>query len=417
MSKSPRKQVALIGCGGNVGGFCVDFLGRLEEVGRVWLCDPQLYEKKNLRTQNILRRDVGHRKAIVQAERLKQINPNIEVDSCIDSIEAVPLGLLSDVDIILSAVDSRRARQVINEIARRLDVPLLDCGVDGHKLIARVSVYFPGRDDCCAECRWGAEQYRNIETIYPCAPDVGAPAATNSTAQLGALAASLMVIECQKVLNGATRYDGSGYEVLMEADYHNLYPARLNYNPECRLPEHRSGSIKPPDGFETRSINTTLGELLRGESAGEQPGCSKSGRTGGSTDSGKETADDHRPTVPSDRAMRLQVVGNRFVTHLTCGECGHRRAYVKLRASLKNDGTYKCDRCGGEMFAAGFDTLDELDSTRLSAPTASRSLRSVGIRDGDVIRLRRSGSEPRYVVTLNGTQTARTKRSSERRPR
>jgi hypothetical protein len=78
--------------------------------------------------------------------------------------------------------------------------------------------------------------------------------------------------------------------------------------------------------------------------------------------------------------------------------------------SLKDDGSYKCDRCGGEMTAAGFDTLDELDGANLSARTASRTLRSVGIRDGDIVCLSHASERPRYIVALNGTHGARVKK-------
>jgi molybdopterin/thiamine biosynthesis adenylyltransferase len=385
-----EKQVVLIGCGGNVGSHVVDHLGRLDNVGRVTLVDPDRYESKNLRTQNIVPADVGRPKATVQADRLHRVNPHLDIRAFVDSVENVPLGCLNG-DVILAAVDSKRARQVINEIARRLDLPWLDSGVEGERLFARVTVYFPGREEACLECRWASE-YEDLETSYPCTPDgtpdsdatpSGKAPATNAPSSLGALAASLLVIECRKVLAGESRYEGGGYEVFMEADYHNLYPTRLQVNPECRVQEHRSGSIKPLSGFETRSIDSTLGELLRSEiTTGES-----------------EATDDDAP--------RLRVVGQRFITNLTCEDCGHRRSYVKLRVSLKSDGSYKCDRCGGEMIATGFDTTDELDGARLSTPTAGRTLRSVGIRDGDVVCVSRRHGQPRYVVTLNGSHRRR----------
>jgi molybdopterin/thiamine biosynthesis adenylyltransferase len=385
VNEPTKKHIVLIGCG-NVGGFVVDHVGRLESVGHVSLCDHDVYEEKNLRTQNIEPADVGRPKAVVQADRLQSINPNLGITAYADSIENVPLGCLSDADVILAAVDSKRSRQVINEIARRLNIPWIDSGVEADRLLARVTVYFPEREAACGECRMTPEMYEDLETSYPCNPDAGTPAATNAPSSLGALAASLLIIECTKVLAGETRYDGSGYEVFMEADYHNVYPAKLQANTECRLSEHLTGSIKPPEGFETRSIDSTLGELLRSDVS-----------EGASTDS-------------QDDAPRLRVVNQRFATHLTCTDCGHRRGYVKLSVSLKNDGSYKCDRCGGEMVATGFDTLDELDGANLSAATASRTLRSVGIRDGDVVCLSRSKEQPRYVVTLNGTHGAGTKK-------
>jgi len=409
-----KRHVALIGCGGNVGGFAVDHLGRLADVGKVSLCDMDVYEEKNLRSQNIVPADVGRPKAIVQAERLQRINPVLDVEAYVDSVENVPLGCLSDVDVILAAVDTRRARQVINEIARRLNCAWIDSGVERERLLARVTVYFPGREDACGECRMTPEQYAELETSYPCQPDAGAPAPTNAPSSLGALAASLMVLECTKVLAGETRYDGSGYEVFMEADYHNLYPTKLQRNKDCRLSEHQTGAIKPLSGFETRSIDSTLGALLRPDAASGKTKDAAGGKAKDARGSEADTTGDGPAKIdaetPPGQAPRLRVIGQRFVTHLTCSECGHRRAYVKLRVSLKSDGPYKCDRCGGEMIAAGFDTLEALDGANLSRPTAARTLRSVGIRHGDVICLSRPKRKPRYIVTLNGAQGARLKK-------
>ncbi len=391
MSEIPKYHIVLVGCGGNVGSRVPDLLGKFEHVNRVTLVDPQKYELKNLRTQNIVPADVGRPKAMVQADRLRRINPDLNVRAFVDSVENVPLGCL-DGDVILAAVDSRRARQVINIIARRLNVPWLDSGVDGERLFARVTVYFPDRDASCLECRFTTQEYQDLETRYPCtpddAPDAGAAPPTNASSELGALAASLLVIECKKVLSGKALHNSAGYELFMEANYHNLYPANLVFNPECRLPEHRTGSIKPLSGFETCSIESTLGELLRSDVTGSDV-----------NDSDEEKTDDD--------SQKLRVVGQRFVTKLTCRDCGDRRTYVRLGVSLRGEGTYKCDRCGGEMTATGFDTTDELDAARLSATTAARTLRSAGIRDGDVICVRRSNGRSRYIVALNGTYGAR----------
>jgi hypothetical protein len=195
----------------------------------------------------------------------------------------------------------------------------------------------------------------------------------------------------------------------MEADYHNVYPARLRFNPECRAPEHRSGPLKPADGFEVQSIDATLGEILRAEIENREAEASGSVAETDKTSEQVETPAPevtNNPAEANDDTPRLRVVNQRFITHLTCRDCGHRRAYVKLRVSLRNDGGYKCDRCGGEMIGAGFDTIDELDAARLSAPTASRTLRSVGIREGDVVCVGRPGGRRRYVVTRNGTHAA-----------
>ena len=117
------------------------------------------------------------------------------------AVEAVPLGRLR-ADAILACVDSRAARQYLNQAARRLGVPLIDAGVQSDGWLARVSVFRSAPDCACLECGWDQTDYDAIEQTYPCHPGGEEPAPTNAPAHLGALAAALQVIELQRLLDG-----------------------------------------------------------------------------------------------------------------------------------------------------------------------------------------------------------------------
>ena len=70
---------------------------------------------------------------------------------------------------ILAALDSRQARQVVNQAAWRLGVPWIDTGVNAAQgLLARVGVFVPGPDGPCLECGWSARTYDLIEQAHPC---------------------------------------------------------------------------------------------------------------------------------------------------------------------------------------------------------------------------------------------------------
>ncbi|MDX6614340.1 MAG: molybdopterin-synthase adenylyltransferase, partial [Blastocatellia bacterium] len=108
-TSNKTKSVVVIGAGGNIGSHLVPHLGRMPNVARVTLIDRDVYEPPNLLTQDITPRDVGRRKALVQARRLARINPDLRVRAIAEAVERVPLGLLR-ADVILACLDSRRAR-------------------------------------------------------------------------------------------------------------------------------------------------------------------------------------------------------------------------------------------------------------------------------------------------------------------
>src|SRR5205823_9529388 len=67
-------SVTVVGAG-DIGTHLLPHLARMWGVRRVTVIDRDRYEEKNLTSQNITRRDVGKRKAMVQASRLRRINP------------------------------------------------------------------------------------------------------------------------------------------------------------------------------------------------------------------------------------------------------------------------------------------------------------------------------------------------------
>ncbi len=72
-------RTVLIAGAGNIGAALAPMVARMEEVARILLVDPDVYERKNLSCQDIYSCDVGRRKALVQARRLQRINPAIDV--------------------------------------------------------------------------------------------------------------------------------------------------------------------------------------------------------------------------------------------------------------------------------------------------------------------------------------------------
>lgn len=360
------KGVVVVGAGGNIGSHLVPHLGRMPHVGRVTLIDKDVYEAGNLHTQDITPRDVGKLKALAQARKLRRINPSLRVEAISDAVERVPLGKLR-ADVILSCLDSRIARQHVNQFAWRLGVPLIDAGVEAGGLLARVNVYVPGADSPCLECAWDDRDYEALEQTYPCLGLTASVAGTNAPSSLGALAASLQAIECQKLLSGQTDRAAVSSQVLIDATFHRHYVTAFRRNPHCRFSGHDVWHIQR---LACSARDITLAQAFELEPMG----------------------------ICNNGPHALRIEGKPFVKRLTCPSCGATRSLLRLECSLQN-GQTKCGKCGRRMIASGFDLLERLDAASVHRNTLSRSLRSLGLRPAEVFSV--SGAKGEYHYELS----------------
>ena len=347
------KTVTLVGAGGNIGSHLVPHLGRMPGVSRVTLVDRDIYEERNLYSQDILPGDIGKPKALVQAARLSAINPALQVIPVVESVENQPLGTLR-ADVMLTALDSRRSRQCVNEIAWRLRMPWCDSGVRSEELLARITVYVPGENAPCLECAWSDSDYEKIEQVYPCDDMTGTnEVPTNAPSCLGALAASLQALECGKILEGRLDRTAVDRQITIEAQWHHYYETRYRRNPECRF-DHKSWNIEKlrcdPDKF-------TVEDALR-------------------------------------LGDRIELDRMQFVKKLMCPGCGGERSLFYLSAALSPEAR-KCAVCGTAMITTGFDTLERIDG-RSSKQLLRCSFEEIGLRKGDVFR---SGNDRYLEIT------------------
>ena len=159
--------VFVAGCG-NIGSYLLPLLARMPRVRRLAVCDPDVYEPTNLTGQNIGPEDVGRSKALVQADALRKLRPDLEVDAFAVPLEDVPLGELRGA-VVVSCLDSRVARLRLGERAWRVSSVFVDAAVDGAAAQVRVNVYAPNPWGPCLECAFDAATYDLLEQEYPCA--------------------------------------------------------------------------------------------------------------------------------------------------------------------------------------------------------------------------------------------------------
>ncbi len=326
---------------GNTGSHLLPHLARITTITRITLVDPDSYEESgnNLEGQNIDRIDLGRPKVEVQAEKLHRIRPDLGVVSLQACIEDVPRGLLSS-NLFAGCLDSKRARQHLNEIAWRLNVPWIDLGVLGSQNLARVSTYLPSPDSPCLECSWDPGphgDYAVLEQEYICGAGARDYPSMASSA-LGALAASLAAIEIAKFSRSALPGDFGGRHVLVNAEHHTMHVTTECRSQWCRF-DHRTWQI---ERWVCPVASTTLGDALRAL------GC-------------------------------LRVEGHRFVRGLVCPGCGRRDDALRMNRPLT-----KCPVCNRRMTPTDFGYLDHLDPAN-TADSSCLTLSNIGFRAGDIV--------------------------------
>jgi molybdopterin/thiamine biosynthesis adenylyltransferase len=352
--------VVVVGAGGNIGSHLIPHLARMAEIGRLILVDRDVYEARNRWNQDAPRRAAGLGKAAVQAERARRVHPGLRVDARRADVETMPMGALR-ADLILSALDSRRARQAVNQAAWRLGVPWIDAGVQGDGLLVRVTRYAPAEDTPCLECGWDQADYAALEQTYPCTGTAQAPP-TAAPSSLGALAAALLAIECHKQLTRSATPLGTGASLVLDASHLRHYVTAARRNPGCRLGRHAPWPIEPHRGLD-RPLDEFL-ELGRTRLGGE----------------------------PS-----LAVPGQPFIRQMRCAGCGRLRRPWRLAGRLAPGGR-RCPGCGAALAAAGFDQTEHLTAAQLPARVRARPLASFGLQRGDVVRLATEHAEAHFEL-------------------
>lgn len=349
--KQALKRLVLTGVG-NIGSSLIPHLARLSGVGQVTIIDRDIYEQKNLMVQAILPGDVGRAKAAVQARRLRRINPSLEVQALQVDLHDIPLGELR-ADVILACLDSREARRVINQTAWRLGVPWIDAGISAdHGLFARVTVYIPASDTPCLECAWDERDYARLEHAQPCVPGVVHAAPTNAPASLGALAAALQAIECQKVLEGDWEHTLKTRQMIFDVQHHAYCLTNFRRNAHCRF-DHGIWQIRV---ISRKPREITFGQIFDAENL----------------------------AVGSKGWIRAE--GRPFVRKLQCSQCGRTRKTLALRGRLSHRQTV-CRGCRKRMEPIGFDMVDRLDLTSVAKQVLSCPLSFFGFRRGDVFSI------------------------------
>jgi molybdopterin/thiamine biosynthesis adenylyltransferase len=292
----------------------------------------------------------GRPKAVVLAERLRTIRPELEVEPVVGDIECLPLGMFH-CGVLLTALDSKRARIIANYAFAKLGIRYwVDSGVSAPSL-ARVSVFSQGKHTPCYECGLDQADYAS-EQSYPCQP-ASAPPPTNSPEYLGALAASLQAAECVRLLSGQIGEAHLNCELVYDISSRRLFVTHLTRQTTCRS-DHGA--------FVIRHLRHGPRRLTVGDAFALNAGRAK----------------------PSVNAT-LEVPGKLFVRQLAC-RCGRTLQVLRLKGRFASVGQ-GCPGCGGRMLPMGTGLSNVLAREALSPRELARPLSTLGLQQADVISL------------------------------
>lgn len=349
---------------GNIGSFSARLVARLPEVGRVVLVDFDRVERANLATQHVSDEDVGRPKVTVLAAKLRATRPELDVVAHVARIEDVPLGSLR-ADVLLGCLDSRAARMSLNEAAIALGVPLVDAGVAGSGLLARVSAFPPA--GACLECAWDADAYAQAAAVFACDGSSAAPPATGAPAYLGAAAAALQAAACSELLPSRATGDepgpADGSETILDLRRRTLTRSWIAPCAHCRMAPHRPWAIE-------RSVLACADLSLR-------------------------MAFDLGPPASATGARTLGCARGPFATRLRCRACSDDRPILRIASSLGR-ADRRCPRCESELAVGGFDLREQIDLDGVSTADLHRSLADLGLVPSDVITVR-AGAAARHI--------------------
>ncbi len=101
-------------------------------IGKLILIDLDTIETSNLSRQMLFRPgDEGRSKAEVAAERLKEMNPYLNVDFYFEKLQKLPMSVYEESDVVIAALDNFNARLDLNKICLRMKKPMVEGGTVG----------------------------------------------------------------------------------------------------------------------------------------------------------------------------------------------------------------------------------------------------------------------------------------------
>ncbi len=169
-------------------------------VSEVYIVDFDIVEKSNL-TRSVFFREqdalLQKPKVEVLAERVMELNSEMKIHPILGDIRYdIGLGLIKEMNVVISCLDNRLSRYFLNRLCLRAGVPWVDGGIDG--LEGTVRVFKHGEN--CYACNLGEHSLRDISLRISCASVVQRNFENDRVATTPVIASIIGAVEVQEAL-------------------------------------------------------------------------------------------------------------------------------------------------------------------------------------------------------------------------
>lgn len=306
-------------------------------VGCIVIVDFDRIERSNLsRTVLFREADAGKPKATAAAERLREINAEIDVRAIYGDLAFdLGLGVLRSMDLVVGCLDSIDARLALNRACLHAGVPWIDGGIED--TFAAVTLYDAG-DGPCFECGMTPEMWAQRNQRFSCTGLRSGVASeiAPTTAVIASLAAVYIVNETLRTLQRPRSDVGLfGRRISVSLAPYSVESVRLARDPACLAHEFwHPVEVLPeaPTDIDVRALLTRLGE-------------------------------------PQD----LVELPHELLVSLTCARCGSTEP-ILLPVERCGKTLERCDACGADTRSA--ETVCWLDG---AGELSNHSLAELGV--------------------------------------
>jgi molybdopterin/thiamine biosynthesis adenylyltransferase len=323
-------------------------------VGHLTIIDLDEIERSNLSRCVLFRpSDQGRSKAEVAAERVRDLNPEIEVEPIHGSVMALGLGTVAGFDLVVAGLDNREARLWVNRACRKLGIRWIDGAIEGLRGVARVF----GPDGPCYECTLSEVDRQILSRRKSCAllsPEEVELGKVPTTATTSSVIAGLQCQEAIRLLHRSDAALADGAGIMFVGDTLETYPVSYSEDPYC--PSHDRYAALEPVRVEA---GTTLADLLARA----------------------------RSTLGTADAIDLE---GDLVLSGRC-RCGHEQQLRTYAATAPREAG-RCPRC--ELVMA----FDLRVSVTPDDAVVTLPVRDLGFPDREVVTVRGGGNRIHYVL-------------------
>jgi adenylyltransferase/sulfurtransferase len=222
-------RVLVIGCGG-LGVPVLQYLAGAG-VGRIGMVDGDKLEASNLHRQTMYAlADIGEHKAILAADRIRALNPEVDARAYTLRLTAEnATELVSEYDLVIDCTDNFSTKFLLNDVCVRLRKPAIFSSV--YQYEGQLQVVRPDRDGTCLRCVW---------------PEATRDGLVGNCAEAGVLGpvpgvfGSLQALEALKTL---LELPGQLGNELLVLDLLTLSVSRVRIKRAATCPDHASSRV------------------------------------------------------------------------------------------------------------------------------------------------------------------------------